>query len=260
VTEQNLQPTGGQLLPTQGPAPNAPQVGAAVAPVATPTTAPQYAMPVAPAATGARFAISRGFVEILAAIAAIVVIGGVVFAAGRLTAPPAGPAAFSRGVIVGQGGQQFPGGMMPGQGAQQNRGNLMPGQGGQQFPGGQQGRGGMMPGLRGQGRNLPGNGYGNGDDQGGFGRMGGLLGATGPQLKGQVVDVTADLLTLKLASGQTIQIALDGTTTYHKQATAAAGDVTKGSQVVVGLGRRGAVAGGTGGIVGGASDVTVVTP
>ncbi len=234
MTEQNLQPTGGQLLPTQGPAPNAPQVGAAVAPVATPTTAPQYAMPVAPAATGARFAISRGFVEILAAIAAIVVIGGVVFAAGRLTAPPAGPAAFSRGVIVGQGGQQF--------------------------PGGQQGRGGMMPGLRGQGRNLPGNGYGNGDDQGGFGRMGGLLGATGPQLKGQVVDVTADLLTLKLASGQTIQIALDGTTTYHKQATAAAGDVTKGSQVVVGLGRRGAVAGGTGGIVGGASDVTVVTP
>jgi hypothetical protein len=241
MTESNFQPTGGQLPPTQGPAPNAPQAGAAVAPVATPTAAPQYAMPVAPTATGARFAISRGFVEILAAIAAIVVIGGVVFAAGRLTAPLAGPAAFSRGVILGQGGQQFPGGMMPGQG-------------GQQLPGG------MMPGLRGQGRNLPGNGYGNGDDQGGFGRMGGLLGATGPQLKGQVVDVTADLLTLKLASGQTIQIALDGTTTYHKQATAAAGDVTKGSQVVVGLGRRGAVAGGTGGIVGGASDITVVTP
>jgi hypothetical protein len=235
MTEPDLQPTGGQLPPAPGQAPISPQAGPAAAPTAAPQyatpqyAAPQYAVPVAPTANGARFAISRGFVEILAAIAAIVVIGGVVFAAGRLTAPRQASAAFSRGVIVGQGGQQFPGGMMPGQGGQG-------GQGGQQFPGG------MVPGLRGQGR------------------MGGLLGGAGPQINGQVVDVTADLLTLKLASGQTIQIPLNGTTTYHKRATAAAGDVTKGSQVVVGLGPRGAVAGGTGGIVGGASDVMVVTP
>jgi hypothetical protein len=232
MTEPDLQPTGGQLAPAPGQAPNPPQAG----PAAAPTAAPQYAMPVAPTANGGRFAISRGFVEILAAVAAIVVIGGVVFAAGRLTAPREAPAAFSRGTVPGQGGQQFPGGMMPGRGGQQNPGNLMPGQGGQQFPGG------IVPGLRGQGR------------------MGGLLGGAGPQINGQVVDVTADLLTLKLASGQTSQIALNATTTYHKQATAAAGDVAKGSQVVVGLGPRGAVAGGTGGIVGGASDVTVVTP
>jgi hypothetical protein len=243
MTEQpNLQPKGSQLPPAPGPVPYPPQA----APAGAPTTAPQYATPVAPTPNGARFAISRGFVEILAAIAAIVVIGGVVFAAGRLTAPPAAPVvAFPGGLMPGQGGQLGPG-MMPGQGGQLGPGNLMPG-----------GR---------QGRNLPGNGYGNGygngngNDQGGFGRMGGLPGATGPQLRGQVVDVTADLLTLKLASGQTIQIALDGTTTYHKQATAAAGDVTKGSQVVVGLVRRIAGAGGTAGGLGGASDVTVVTP
>jgi hypothetical protein len=243
MTEQpNLQPKGSPLSPAPGPIPYPPQAAPAGAPAGAPTSAPQYATPVAPTPNGARFAISRGFIEILAAIAAIAVIGGVVFAAGRLTAPPAAP------VVA------FPGGLMPGQGGQQAPG-MMPG------PGGQQGPGNLMPGGR-QGRNLPGNGYGNGNGngQGGFGRMGGLPGATGPQLRGQVVDITADLLTLKLASGQTIQIALDGTTTYRKQATAAAGDVTKGSQVVVGLVRRIAGAGGTAGGLGGASDVTVVTP
>jgi hypothetical protein len=212
-------------------------------------------MPVAPAANGARFAISRGFVEILAAIAAIVVIGGIVFAAGRITAPREVPAAFSRGVIVGQGGQPLPGGMMPGFGqGGQNPGGLMPGQGGQQDPGG------MMPGQRGQGRNLPGYGNGDGNGQPGFGRMGGLLGATGRQLTGQIVSVTADLLTLKLPSGQTVQIPINGNTTFHKRVTAAAGDMAAGSQVVVGLGPRGTAAGGAGGIAGGASDITVVTP
>ena len=45
--------------------------------------------------------------------------------------------------------------------------------------------------------------------------------------------MTADQLTLKLASGQTVQIPLDSSTTYHSQAPATAADVTTGSTVQV---------------------------
>ena len=62
----------------------------------------------------------------------------------------------------------------------------------------------------------------------------------GPTIEGTVESVTATTLTLKTASGQTIQIALDGTTTYHAQTDASASDVTAGGKVLVRLNLRGA--------------------
>ncbi len=116
--------------------------------------------------------------------------------------------------------------------------------------------GGQLPGA-GQ---LPGGGQLPGAAQGRGGFAGG-----GIALRGEVVDVAADHLTLELESGQTVQIALDTSTTYHRQAAATSGDVTRGSQVVVQLTPRGAGTGtpgsGTDGLrLGGASDVTVVAP
>ena len=77
--------------------------------------------------------------------------------------------------------------------------------------------------------------------------------------------VTGTTLTLKTASGQTIQVALDGTTTYHAQSDASATDVTTGKTVLVRVsGFRGARPGassapGNGGTTDQtASDVTVV--
>jgi len=88
----------------------------------------------------------------------------------------------------------------------------------------------------------------------------------GATIEGTVESVTATTLTLKTASGQTIQIALDGTTTYHAQTDASASDVTAGGKVLVrvnlrgGNGANGANGGGAGGDVTNptASDVTVV--
>ena len=51
--------------------------------------------------------------------------------------------------------------------------------------------------------------------------------------------VSADQLTLKLASGQTITVGLNGSTAYHSQAPATASDVTTGSTVQVQVGRGG---------------------
>jgi hypothetical protein len=74
---------------------------------------------------------------------------------------------------------------------------------------------------------------------GGTGTFGGgnrVAGATA--IKGQVVELTADHLTLKLASGQTVQIALAATTVFHQEAAAAAGDVATGRTVLVQLAPR----------------------
>lgn len=102
---------------------------------------------------------------------------------------------------------------------------------------------------------------GQGNGQGGQfpdGGQGGLFGAGGVTISGEVVAVTADQLSLKLASGQTIQIPLDSTTTYHSQAPATAADVTAGATVQVQVGRgtgRGPNASpGTGGTGGGTAN------
>src|SRR5438477_6027958 len=55
----------------------------------------------------------------------------------------------------------------------------------------------------------------------------------GPTIDGTVESITATTLTLKTADGQTIQIALDGSTTYHAQTDASADDVTAGGKVLV---------------------------
>ncbi len=126
-----------------------------------------------------------------------------------------------------------------------------------------------VPGRNGQAGQFPGNGQG-GQSQGGG--QGGFLGAGGGgiTLSGEVVAVTADQLTLKLASGQTIQVPLDSSTTYHSQAPATAAEVTTGAnvQVQVQVGRGGGNGGngpnaspGTGGRgfnLGAATSVTVV--
>jgi hypothetical protein len=96
----------------------------------------------------------------------------------------------------------------------------------------------------------------------------------GRSLQGTVVAVTSDTLTLDVANGSTIEVGLGGTTTYHRQAAAAAGDVTPGAHVLVRLdgGFRGTAPTGGGpsaapsgpasgagsGSIGTAVDVTVV--
>jgi hypothetical protein len=101
------------------------------------------------------------------------------------------------------------------------------------------------------------NGYFGGRQGGGGGTFGG-----GVTISGTVDSVSATTLTLKLASGQTIQIALDPTTTYHSQTDASSSDVVTGGtvQVQLNLGRGAGGAGAEDGAVTGptARDVTVV--
>jgi hypothetical protein len=191
-------PVGGSA-PVGGPAPVA-------APVAAPAAAPQAFAPLAapppvpttPVAVRAPSR-KRGVVDVVLVVAAIFAVGGIGFAAGRVTAPTATAVA---------GGNRFQGG---------NGGA------------GQLGNGGG-----------PAGGFG-GAFGGGFG-----AGGAGITIRGEVVSVTADQLTLKLASGQTVQIPLSSSTTYHTATTASASDVTSGSTVQVQVTRGGGGAGGTG--------------
>lgn len=93
----------------------------------------------------------------------------------------------------------------------------------------------------------PGQGF-----RGGFG--GGAI-----ALQGTITEVTADHITLKLASGQTIQIPISSDTAYHRETAASATDVQTGTQVLIQLQQS---ANGGGGIRNGqlpaARDVTIV--
>jgi hypothetical protein len=82
------------------------------------------------------------------------------------------------------------------------------------------------------------NGNGNGGSRG-QGGAGGFLAGGGVTIQGIVESITDTTLTLKTASGQTIQIALEGTTTYHAQSDASASDVKTGGTVLVRLNLRG---------------------
>jgi hypothetical protein len=77
--------------------------------------------------------------------------------------------------------------------------------------------------------------------QGGFG-------GGGVSIEGTVTEVTADSITIQLASGQTVTIPTSSSTTYHTRQTATAADVTAGSTVQVQLegGIRGAFGGNNG--------------
>jgi hypothetical protein len=108
--------------------------------------------------------------------------------------------------------------------------------------------------------NGPANGYfpgaGVGGGNGGVGR-GGFFGGGGASVQGTVESVSADTMTLKLASGQTIQLSLSGTTTYHSQAAATSSDVKTGGTVIVQIQiARGQGNGGT--VSPSATDVTIV--
>jgi hypothetical protein len=98
---------------------------------------------------------------------------------------------------------------------------------------------------------------GGGFGGGGFGGRGGAgFGGGGVSLEGTVESVSPTTLTLKLTSGQTIQVTLDGATTYHSQASASADAVASGGTVIV----RVDLGGQGGGAAAGASarDVTIV--
>lgn len=139
----------------------------------TPSSVEPVAAPGAPkrSANGSRV------LNIVLGVAFALAIGGIGFAAGRLTAPPA---TFANG--IGPGGQVFNG----------NGGN------------------------------------------GGQGRQGGLF-AGGPSIEGTVESVTDTTMTIKTADGQTIQVALNGSTTYHAQTDATSNVVATGGKVIVRL-------------------------
>jgi hypothetical protein len=214
--------------PGRPPAADAPRHDPAVAEAATPVApAPTAAPPVPVTATNGPLAdviakpkasSGRG-TSLLLVLAATIAVGGIAFAAGRLTAPAA-TASSGR----------------PGNG---------------QFPGG----------------NLPGGAFPSGDL--GFPGRGGGLG--GVSLQGTVTAISADSITLELASGSTMTIPLDADTAFHASTAATAADVTVGSQVTVNPGTRVADPGaspdpnaspgpGTGLSFGPATDVTVTEP
>ena len=105
---------------------------------------------------------------------------------------------------------------------------------------------------------------GQGGQNGGTDGRGAFFAGGGVTIEGTVESVSGSTMTLKTASGQTIQIALDGSTTYHAQTDATASDVTTGGKVLVRLNLRGAGGGANGPTASGAptsptaSDVTVV--
>ena len=116
--------------------------------------------------------------------------------------------------------------------------------------------------------NLGGTGFPTGsfapgaNGQPGFVRGG--LGGAGLTVRGTVESVDGDTLTIKTASGQTIEVTTDPSTTYHTQTPAAASDVQAGATVQVQLDPSGAIVGRPGasaapaGPVGTAGSVTVI--
>jgi len=83
-------------------------------------------------------------------------------------------------------------------------------------------------------------------NRGGFAGFGGAGG--GVSIQGTVTAVSADSISLQLASGQTVTIPLDSQTTYHSRTSATASQVTDGATVIVQLSGAGRGAfGGNGG-------------
>jgi hypothetical protein len=100
---------------------------------------------------------------------------------------------------------------------------------------------------------LGGNGQFFGPNASGAPGRDGFAGGGGISLSGTVTAVSADSITLQLASGQSITIPTTDQTTYHSQTAATAADVTSGSSVIVQLngGGRFVNGGGQGGGNGG---------
>jgi hypothetical protein len=82
---------------------------------------------------------------------------------------------------------------------------------------------------------------------GGFVGPGGFAGNGGVSIEGTVTAISADSITLQLASGQTVTIPINAQTTYHQRSSATAAAVTNGSTVIVQVGGgRGAFTNGNG--------------
>jgi hypothetical protein len=95
----------------------------------------------------------------------------------------------------------------------------------------------------------------------GAGFRGGLGGGGVRAFEGAVVEVTADHVTIKLDSGQTLQVPVNATTAYHSQAAASASDVHAGGRVLVQLQPRAAGAtGAPSGQLSPASEITLISP
>ncbi|HLA16681.1 MAG TPA: hypothetical protein VJZ72_07245 [Candidatus Limnocylindrales bacterium] len=117
-------------------------------------------------------------------------------------------------------------------------------------PGGRDGQFFIGPGGQG-GQGFPGQGGGRVP----------LLGTGGGiAIEGTVESIDGDSMTIKTTDGQSIELSLDGETSYHTASDASASAVTNGSKVVVrvqpGRGQQGPGSGG--GFDLGADDVTVV--
>jgi hypothetical protein len=66
-----------------------------------------------------------------------------------------------------------------------------------------------------------------------FGGLGGGLTSGSATISGTVVSATADSLTLQVANGQTVTLAIGSSTTYHSQAAASSTDLAAGKTVTV---------------------------
>jgi hypothetical protein len=80
-------------------------------------------------------------------------------------------------------------------------------------------------------------------------------------LEGTITAISADQLTLKLDSGQTVTVPLNATTAYHRQTAAGASDVQSGSKVLVQL--QSSASGGGGfrtGQLAPAANITLISP
>lgn len=165
------------------PADTQPFVPVAPEPGPLPATEPVAPGAVTPGTSRPR---SARWVTAALGLALAVAVGGVGFAAGRMTAPT---------TITAAGAGRFGAGQLPG------------------------------------GGNFPGAAYVRGDDGDDGAR--GFFGSGGASITGTVESISGDTLTLKLADGQTIQVSLSGTTTYHSQATASSSDVKAGGTVIV---------------------------
>jgi Domain of unknown function (DUF5666) len=161
-----------------------------IAPVPAPAVGPAPVPPAAPVVV--RRSRGPGILGAVLGIAVLFAIGGVAFAAGRLTAPVALPTASASG------------------------------------SGGTGGAGGFGFG-RGNGNNGNGNPFGNG---------GANFGAAGLTIRGTVTAVAADHITLQLPGGQTVDVPIDASTTYHRQSASSKTDVATGATVEVSVSGR----------------------
>ncbi len=189
-----------------------------VEPEPGPTFEPEPGSPafVPPSRSSGGSARTRLLVNGVLAVAFVILVGGVAFALGRATGPGAAAA------VAGNGSALLDGGVRPANG---------------------NGPFGGAPG-----------------DDDGEGRLGPAAGSrVGPaagsvSIEGTVTAVSGDSMTIELADGRTVEVAIDENTGYHRQAGASASDVTSGTTVSLTVdGFRPGASGGTT-----ATDITIV--